>query len=179
MRNNQLKFKTLGKLSITLEESRECILYYQTASHKSALPYYYPTHMANSCQSSDQGRTLAQFRDHFKSTLAYNWTPLEEQVSNIRETQYICGRCQLATTTWLISYIIPQRKANKRKLKDINMQPIGLGNTSMLRFCPKSPLNIAPHYHETKSKLILKSGKPKRLIRLKVHQDGFKTSNSQ
>lgn len=100
-------------------------------------------------------------------------------LKNKLETQYICGRCQLATTTWLISYIIPQRKANKRKLKDINMQPIGLGNTSMLRFCPKSPLNIAPHYHETKSKLILKSGKPKRLIRLKVHQDGFKTSNSQ
>ena len=93
LRNNQLKFKTLGKLSITLEESRECVLNYQTASHKSALPYYYPTHVTNSSQLSDQDQTLAHFRDRFKSTLTYNWTPLEEQVTNIRESQYICGRC--------------------------------------------------------------------------------------
>jgi hypothetical protein len=31
-------------------------------------------------------------RDHFRFTLTYNWTPLEEQVINNIKSQHICGR---------------------------------------------------------------------------------------
>ena len=65
------------------------------------------------------------------------------------------------------------------KLKNINMQPIQLVKlTFFSKSLPPPPPNIAPHYHEMKSKLILKSGKLERLIGLNLHQDGFKTSNS-
>jgi hypothetical protein len=50
------------------------------ASCKSVLPYYYPAHMANSDQLSDQGQNLAHSEDHIISSHTY--TPLEERVTN-------------------------------------------------------------------------------------------------
>ena len=46
-----------------------CTFVKQAASCKSALPYYYPTHVINANRLFDQGQTVTLFRDHFRSTL--------------------------------------------------------------------------------------------------------------
>ena len=53
----------------------------QASSCKSVSPYYYPPHVTNSGRLSNQGQTLTHLRDHFRSTLTYNWTSLEAWVT--------------------------------------------------------------------------------------------------
>ena len=72
-------FKTPG-LTLSFHEGFQPTPYIkQVASCKSVMPsYYYPAHMASSGCWSNQGQTLTHFRDHLKSTVKCNWTPLEK-----------------------------------------------------------------------------------------------------
>jgi hypothetical protein len=79
----------------------------QAACRKSAMPYYYPTHVATSSQLSDESQTLTHFRDHFRPILTYNWTPLEEQVTNTIQSQHICSKLWLTSKLWPISKTTP------------------------------------------------------------------------
>ena len=63
------------------------ISYQQVASLKSVLPYYYLTHVTESDQLLEQGQTLVHFRNHF----TYDWSPLEEEITKIIESQHVCG----------------------------------------------------------------------------------------
>ena len=69
----------------------------QAATHKSVLPYYYMWPILVGCPT--KARLWAHLRDHFRSTLTYNWIPLEEQVTNTIESQHICEWIKLVA--WL------------------------------------------------------------------------------
>ena len=55
----------------------------QATSRKSAMLSYHISHVAAFGWLSDQDHALAYFRDQFISTIMWNWTPLEECVTNI------------------------------------------------------------------------------------------------
>ena len=99
----------------------------QVANHKSALHYYCSTYMANYGGLSDEVTTLAHFEGHhFRSTIIYSWTLLEEQVTNAIETQDLCGRfwfvAKISPTVRPPLGLFPQGKANKSMYHIIDLE---------------------------------------------------------
>ena len=96
-------------------ESRLGPLPIKQASCKSVLPYYYPAHVANSDQLSDQGQNLAHAEDHIIPSHTY--TPLEERVTNTIKLQHRCDQFRLAAKLCPFQRpplgLFPQGRANK------------------------------------------------------------------
>ena len=100
-------------------ESRLRPLPIKQASCKSVLPYYYPAHVANSDQLSNQGQTLAHSGAHIISSQTN--TPLEEQVTNTIKLKCRCGQFWLSAKLCPFQRpplgLFPQGRANKFRIK--------------------------------------------------------------